>query len=93
MTSTEFHGVTRVLVPPDGWKDSAEASCLPMYIRDDTLAGYHSMQSVWSLTAEERFAVARGANISVMILGCVHPPIAVTVDNVKVLDEGPFTSE
>jgi len=46
-----------------------------------------TMQSIWVMTPDERQAIARGANISLLVLGHVHPPVAIEVaEDIKILD-------
>jgi hypothetical protein len=89
MTGAEFHGYTRAIGAPENWKENREENCVPLFIRDGELAGHHSMESVWVLSDSEREEIARGANISLMILGAVHPPVTLTVTRVKILDNDP----
>jgi hypothetical protein len=88
MNSVEFHGVTRSLSAPDGWDDKA-ARCDSLFVRDGLIGTLRTMESVWRLTPEERFAIACGANISLLIVGQVHPPVALSITDVKVLDDSP----
>jgi len=90
MTPTEFHGYTRVMGVPENWRQNPQADCVPLFIRDDTIADCHSMESVWTLSDFEREEISRGANISLTILSNVHPPVCLHLTMARVLDDNPF---
>ena len=91
MTSAEFHGATIVNPPPD-WK--AEVGCAPLYVECITVSDGEcflpTMKSVWVPSPEERAAIAAGANIALTLVGVMHPPVMLTLADVKVLDADPF---
>jgi hypothetical protein len=89
MTSAEFHGA-RVINPPPDWEAGEEVVCTPLYVEFSKLGPLPVMKSVWVPTPEERAALAAGANIALVIVGVAHPPVQLTLADVKLLDENPF---
>ena len=41
--------------------------------------GTPAMMTLWELTPREREAIAKGANLQIILLGSAHPPILPTV--------------
>jgi hypothetical protein len=88
MTSAEFHGAKVLNAPPE-W-DSEKAECAPLYVEFTMVGPIPVMKSVWVPSPEERAAIAAGANIALLIVGTGHPPVNLSLADVRVLDENPF---
>lgn len=89
MNSAEFHGAKIINAPPD-W-ESETVPCAPLFVEFTTIAELPVMKSVWVPSAQERAAIAAGANIALLIVGVRHPPVDVSLANVEViLDDNPF---
>ena len=74
LTSAKIAGVTRVLAA-----DQEEYN--ELQIRDETFQdGSNVMVSRWVLTPEQRKVIADGGSIYLGILGEVHPPVLMSVN-------------
>lgn len=73
-------GATRYLGAPDGWVPDATGDCAHLAIRDMPINGdVPSMHSVWEPTPDELERLKAGAKVYLIIVGAVHPPVALSV--------------
>lgn len=75
-------GATRVLGKPVDW--NPEDKCQSLAIKDHTLdTGQNVMESSWVPTPQEAEALGKGAHIHLWVWGSGHPPVAITVEEVR----------
>ncbi|WP_138469511.1 hypothetical protein [Poseidonocella sp. HB161398] len=77
MNPHPLSNATRVLA-------TAQPEYQPLQIHDHPLGdGDNLMVSLWQPSAEERAAIAAGAPVRLSILGTVHPPVLIEVEEVE----------
>lgn len=75
-------GATRSLGKPEGWPE--DKPCQVLHIRDIEINnGDNVMASAWVPTPDEAKALGEGAHIHLWVWGKGHPPVAITVADVK----------
>lgn len=81
----EFEGQTRLLGAPEGWRQSGPGAiqCGFLPVQEVELGEHHAFVSYWKPTAEEIARLHRGEAICLTVIGRGHPPVCITVDNVK----------
>ncbi len=75
VTIARINGFTRIF-----GKDQEDFIQLP--IRDELINGFPAMTSAWELSPKEIRAVMAGGKIYITIVGEMHPPIMVKVEEV-----------
>ncbi|UNA00758.1 putative glucose-methanol-choline oxidoreductase [Edwardsiella phage vB_EpM_ZHS] len=78
MDSIQHLQVTRNLGAPKDW-DVSKGKCGSLPIQDIEYAGAPAMQSLWRPSAHELEALKRGAVLSLIVLGSVHPPVSLFI--------------
>lgn len=79
MQAARIEGATRVLAPPDDWDAARDGPCARLYVRDQALGQAHAMASAWFPTAEEVIRLVKGAPVHLVLVGCEHPPVRISV--------------
>lgn len=75
-------GATRSLGKPEDWPEGKP--CQVLHIRDIEIDnGDNVMASAWVPTPDEAKALGEGAHIHLWVWGKGHPPVAITVADVK----------
>jgi hypothetical protein len=74
MQHTDFPGRNAILMPPVGSKD---VQALHVRRADGMV------MSVWTLSDDERAAIAAGGAVCLFVQGDTHPPVAITVSPVE----------
>jgi hypothetical protein len=70
---------SRYLGAPLGWNPETDGPCGHLAIVDmDTTAG-PAMMSVWEPTPEEIARIVAGANVRLIVVGRIHPPVELSV--------------
>lgn len=68
-----------VLGAPQGWNQS-ETPCGALPVTKCLLDGKPAMKSYWRPSEEEIRALVDGHHITLLVLGTVHPPVAIGVE-------------
>ena len=79
MRRTQHPSNNRVLGAPDGW-DQADAECGALAITDDEVNGMRCVKSYWRPSDAELMRLARGAFVTLWVVGDTHPPVAIEVE-------------
>lgn len=79
MDFVKIANATRNLGKPLDWDDEKYGPCGSLPIRDGKYNGVPAMTSAWKLTPAEIEALANGAELHLMVVGEVHPPVAMYV--------------
>lgn len=74
MEPTIIKGANRAFHAPEGMDD-----CATLHVLQETHGGVPFLSSEWVPSADEREAIARGANIILIVVGGGHPPVGLTV--------------
>jgi hypothetical protein len=79
MLTGRIRDATRYLGAPRDWVPEKNGECGFLPIRDEVTSAGPSMLSAWELTPEEMARIAAGAPIILVVVGSVHPPVALMV--------------
>jgi hypothetical protein len=80
MIAGRIPGATRYLGAPVGWAPESDGDCAHLAIRDMLINdAVPSMHSVWEPTPEELVRLNQGAQVYLIVVGTVHPPVAMSV--------------
>ncbi|MCJ2090884.1 hypothetical protein MKK88_33610 [Methylobacterium sp. E-005] len=75
-------GATRNLGAPLDWDPAKDGICGGLPIRDEPHSpGVNRMVSAWMPTPEEIALITAGEPIYLLVVGAVHPPVAISVGN------------
>lgn len=80
MNPQKIKNKTRSLGAPKEWDHNLDGPCETLDIRDGLLNGSSCMFSLWLPTPEELALLNKGVPVTVSIVGTMHPPIAVYVE-------------
>lgn len=69
----------RWLGAPIGWKPDEHGPCAHLAIRDMDTTGGPAMMSLWEATPDELERLNKGAPISLLVMGQIHPPVMLAV--------------
>ena len=69
---------TRDLGAPPNW-DQSKSPCRHLAIQDVVSTNGPAMISLWEPTPEELDRLNQGAPVSLMVMGTMHPPVAINV--------------
>ena len=83
MDFAKIDGYTRVFGKPNNWnEDSGE--CVDLYVKDIQFPDSNVMVTEWKPDPGELEQLNNGGSLFLWIYGTIHPPIAMTVEPIKV---------